>query len=551
MDSTKAPALSKPATSPTIDVKETARPGLAIAKDTKVKVAKIMVTGMTVVTQEELAKILAGYEGKTLTFVELNQLTGDISKYYRDRGYLLARAYLPKQEIKDGKLEVAVLEGKIDKIDINMDEAKRLRKSQVEAIAANLKKEAVAKDSKLERGLLLLNDLPGVNVSSTLTPGSTVGAADLLLKVKESRLITGAVDADNFGNRYTGTYRAGASLNVNDLTGYGDQLSLRGQTGGSGLLLGRVGYNLPVGPNGTKVGISYANMAYELGKDLEILGYEGTSNVLGAYVAHPFIRSRRTNLYGTLGYDYKQMEDESKSVIINDRQVNVVNAGLNGDWRDGIGGGAVNAAGLSLSMGNLDIQDVQARLADTWAGGVPPIPGQRTDGSFSKIRYNLSRMQYLTPRFSTYASLQGQFASGNLDSSEKFSLGGPYGVRAYPQGEAAADEALLVNLELRWDMPLGTRFGIPQLVFFYDFGRVLKLHDEPWYGWQGGNTALLNSYSIDGAGIGFNLTKSEDYVLRAVYARKIRDNAGADSRGNDSDNRDNDNRFWLQMMKQF
>jgi hemolysin activation/secretion protein len=124
-------------------------------------------------------------------------------------------------------------------------------------------------------------------------------------------------------------------------------------------------------------------------------------------------------------------------------------------------------------------------------------------------------------------------------------------VRAYPQGEAAADEALLVNLELRWDLPLDTKYGIPQLVFFYDFGRVLKLHDEPWFGWQGGNTALLNSYSIDGAGIGFNLTKSEDYVLRAVYARKIRDNAGADSRGNDSDNRDNDNRFWLQMMKQF
>ncbi len=551
MDSTKAPALSKPATSPTIDVKETARPGLAIAKDTKVKVAKIMVTGMTVVTQEELAKILAGYEGKTLTFVELNQLTGDISKYYRDRGYLLARAYLPKQEIKDGKLEVAVLEGKIDKVEVNLDEAKRLKRAQVDKLIANLKKEVVAKDSKLERALLLLNDLPGVNVSSTLTPGSTVGAADLLLKVKESRLFTGSVDVDNFGNRYTGIYRAGGSLNVNDLSGYGDQLSLRGQTGGSGLLLGRVGYNIPVGGYGTKVGLSYSNMVYELGKDLEILGYEGNSNVLGAYVAHPFVRSRRTNLYGTLGYDYKQMEDEARSIIINDRQVNVVNVGLNGDWRDGIGGGAVNAAGLSLSMGNLDIQDAQALATDTWASYSPLAAGPRTDGSFNKIRYNLSRMQYLTPSLSAFASLQGQIASGNLDSSEKFSLGGPYGVRAYPQGEAAADEALLVNLELRWDLPLGTKYGIPQLVFFYDFGRVLSLHDEPWYNWQGGNTALLNSYSIDGAGIGFNLTKSEDYMLRAVYARKIRDNAGADSRGNDSDNRDDDNRFWLQMVKQF
>ncbi|OGR07015.1 MAG: hypothetical protein A2520_10610 [Deltaproteobacteria bacterium RIFOXYD12_FULL_53_23] len=543
MDSTKAPALSKPATSPVIDVKEAPRSGLVLSKEAKVKVAKITVTGMTVVTQEELAKILAGYEDKTLTFVELNQLTGDISKYYRDRGYLLARAYLPKQEIKDGKLEVAVLEGKIDKVEVNLDEAKRLRKAQVEALIADLKKEAVAKDSKLERSLLLLNDLPGINVTSTLTPGTSVGAADLLLNVKESRLFSGSVDLDNFGNRYTGVYRAGASLNVNDLSGYGDQLSLRAQTAGSGLLLGRIGYNLPVGSYGTKLGLAYSSLTYELGKDLEILGYEGDSSVLSFYAAHPFVRSRRTNLYGIFGYDYKRMEDEGLGHTINDRQVDVVTFGLNGDWRDGIGGGAVNAAGLSLFKGDLDIQDAVAKATDAQT--------RRTDGSFSKIRYNLSRMQYLTPSLSAFASLQGQFASGNLDSSEKFSLGGPYGVRAYPQGEAAADEALLVNLELRWDLPLDNKYGVPQLVFFYDFGRVLSLYEETWYGWQGSNTALLNSYSIDGAGIGFNLTKTDDYVLRAIYARKIRDNAGRDANGNDSDNRDDDNRFWLQMVKQF
>lgn len=551
MDSTKTPVPSRPPASPAIDVKEAPRPGLALAKEAKVKVSKITVTGMTVVTQAELGKILAGYEGKTLTFVDLNQLTGDISKYYRDRGYLLARAYLPKQEIKDGKLEVAVLEGRIDKVEVNLDEAKRLRKAQVEKLIADLKKEAVAKDSKLERGLMLINDLPGVNVTSTLTPGASVGAADLLLKVKEDRLFTGSVDLDNFGNRYTGSYRAGGSLNVNDLSGYGDQLSLRAQTSGSGLLLGRIGYSLPVGGLGTKVGVSYSNMEYELRKELKVLGYEGDADVFGVYAAHPIIRSRKANLYGTFGYDYKQMEDEGLGQTINDRQVDVATLGLNGDWRDGIGGGAVNSAGLSLSLGNLDIQDAQAKAGDAWVPGIPPLPGPRTDGNYNKIRYNLGRMQYLTPSLSGYFQLQGQFASGNLDSSEKFSLGGPYAVRAYPQGEAAADEALLVNVELRWDLPLSTQYGIPQLVFFYDFGRVLKLNDEPWSGWQGGNTALNNSYSIDGAGLGFNLTKADSYALRAIYARKIRDNAGRDANGNDSDNRDDDNRFWLQMVKQF
>lgn len=543
MDSTKTPTMTKPAASPTIDVKEAVRPGLAMGKDIKIKVSKITVRGNTVVSQVELAKILAGYEGKTLDFTALNQLTGDISKYYRDRGYLLARAYLPKQEIKDGGLEVAVLEGKIGDIKVNMDEVKRLRRTQVDKLIADIKKEAVAKDSKLERSLLLLNDLPGIKVNSTLTPGASVGAADLLINVKEGRLFSGGVDLDNFGNRYTGVYRAGASLNVNDLSGYGDQLSLRAQTAGSGLLLGRIAYNMPVGGQGTKLGIAYTDMTYELGKDLEILDYEGKSSVLSFYAAHPFIRSRRTNLYGTGGYDYKRMEDEGLGLTINDRQVDVLAFGLSGDWRDGLGGGAVNAAGFSLSRGDLDIQDVVAKATDAQTA--------QTDGSYTKIRYNLSRMQYITPMLSAFASLQGQFASGNLDSSEKFILGGPYAVRAYPQGEAAADEALLVNLELRWDLPLDHKYGIPQMIFFYDFGRVLNLHDGPWYGWQGGNANLLNSYSIDGAGLGFNLTKTDNYMLRAIYARKIRDNSGADANGNDSDNRDDDNRFWLQMVKQF
>ncbi|OGQ88248.1 MAG: hypothetical protein A2512_02770 [Deltaproteobacteria bacterium RIFOXYD12_FULL_56_24] len=514
-----------------------------MGKDIKIKVSKITVRGNTVVSQADLAKILSGYEGKTLDFTALNQLTGDISKYYRDRGYLLARAYLPKQEIKDGSLEVAVLEGKIGEIKVNMDEAKRLRRAQVDKLIADIKKEAVAKDSKLERSLLLLNDLPGIKVNSTLTPGASVGAADLLINVKEGRLFSGGVDLDNFGNRYTGVYRAGASLNVNDLSGYGDQLSLRAQTAGSGLLLARIAYNIPVGGQGTKLGIAYTDMTYELGKDLEILDYEGNSSVLSFYAAHPFIRSRRTNLYGTGGYDYKRMKDEGLGLTINDRQVDVLAFGLSGDWRDGLGGGAVNVAGLSLSRGDLDIQDVVAKATDAQTA--------QTDGSYTKIRYNLSRMQYITPMLSAFASLQGQFASGNLDSSEKFILGGPYAVRAYPQGEAAADEALLVNLELRWDLPLDQKYGIPQMIFFYDFGRVLNLHDGPWYGWQGGNANLLNSYSIDGAGLGFNLTKADNYMLRAIYARKIRDNSGADANGNDSDNRNDDNRFWLQMVKQF
>ena len=45
--------------------------------------------------------------------------------------------------------------------------------------------------------------------------------------------------------------------------------------------------------------------------------------------------------------------------------------------------------------------------------------------------------------------MRGQLAFDNLDSSEKMELGGAYGVRAYPEGEAFGDEGYIATAEAR------------------------------------------------------------------------------------------------------
>jgi hemolysin activation/secretion protein len=90
-----------------------------------------------------------------------------------------------------------------------------------------------------------------------------------------------------------------------------------------------------------------------------------------------------------------------------------------------------------------------------------------------------------------WLALAGQQASKNLDSSEKFSLGGPTNVRAYPTGEASGDEGWRGTLELRHSLAASV-----QGVLFYDFGSV-KINKTPF-------AILANDRQLAGAGFGVN-----------------------------------------------
>jgi hemolysin activation/secretion protein len=142
-----------------------------------------------------------------------------------------------------------------------------------------------------------------------------------------------------------------------------------------------------------------------------------------------------------------------------------------------------------------------------------------------------------------YTGVSGQFANTNLDSGEKFSLGGPTALRAYSGGEASGDEGWLANVELRYELP-AFALGQPRLVGFYDVGGI-KLHKDTR------NLSIQtatgrNDYSLSGFGIGAELGKADLYQLRLVWAKKIGDNPGRTITGMNSDGRDLDNQFWLQ-----
>ncbi|MBC7436124.1 MAG: BamA/TamA family outer membrane protein, partial [Bdellovibrionales bacterium] len=111
------------------------------------------------------------------------------------------------------------------------------------------------------------------------------------------------------------------------------------------------------------------------------------------------------------------------------------------------------------------------------------------NGSYSKLGWSLSRLQRINNDAQVWFVLTGQQAHKNLDSSEKFSLGGPTSVRAYPTGEASGDEGYRGTLELRQSLAANVQGSV-----FYDFGSV-KINKTPF-------AATPNSKHLAGAGFG-------------------------------------------------
>lgn len=497
------------------------------ADSTTLQVNSLRLTGQSLYSEAELLGVTGFTAGEELSLPQLQQMASRIATFYHQKGYFVAQAYLPAQEIEQGAVTIAVVEGRYG--DINVRNQSNLSDRQAASSLSGLNSGEVIESSALENRLLLLSDTPGVNVRSTLVPGASVGAADLIVDVVPGDRVNGSIDADNGGNYYTGEYRLGATLNINNLAGQGDVATLRALTTFEGLNYGRAAYQMQFGR--MTAGVAYSRMEYELGREFSDLDANGTADIASVFASYPLIRSRRSNLYAQVGYDYKTFEDRIDVIpVVTDKNIHVLMTTLRGDHRDDFGRGGVTAAGLTWSTGVLDIETPETRAADALTA--------RTNGDYNKLGLYVMRLQNISDRVSLYGSVSGQLASKNLDSSEQMSLGGMYGVRAYPQGEAFGDEGYLATVEARYLLAqLSDRqLGQVHLIGFVDGGSV-TVNKDPWDGSD-------NTRTLSGAGVGVNWVDTNNFSVKASYAHKLGNEeatAAPDSSG----------RFWVQLVKYF
>ncbi|WP_114195197.1 ShlB/FhaC/HecB family hemolysin secretion/activation protein [Edaphovirga cremea] len=430
-----------------------------------VMVNAFTLSGNSLFSNDILLSQLRELTGRALTLAQLNEAALRITTFYQQHGYVLNRAYLPEQEVENGVVTIAILEAHYG--DIKTENSSHLADATINRLLGRLTPDAPIETGKLQQTLLLLNDTPGVQARSVLLTSNKPGAADLLVEANPAPWFNGSIDLDNFGGSYTGKNRLSGDISINSPLGLGDQLRLRGLASDERQHYYFLAYDAPVNRWFTRLGASYSTMDYTLGKDFADLDAHGNARVASAYVSQPLYRSRTLTIGSQLQFDNKRLRDDinlfdSKS----HKRSQLWTASLNANSQDGLGGGGLNYVSVSVSNGNLDITDPTTAQNDSRTA--------HTEGNFSKFNLSALRLQALSERWSFYTQLSSQLASKNLDSSEKFSLGGVNGVRAYTSGDTSGDQGWMVNFELRYAITPAWQWKT-----FYDYGAV-KTNKSPW-----------------------------------------------------------------------
>ncbi|MGY2374296.1 porin [Pseudomonas sp. SDO524_S393] len=463
----------------------------------QLQVKRFVVKGNRELGDTPIQSALQPYVGKTLGLDGLREAAAQVTALYRARGYLVARAYLPAQDIQNGQVTVAVSEGIIGQVSAVPDSNVRLRPGVQQQFVNALPSGTIIREQDLERVLLRLSDITGVSVHAILRPSKQPGAADIVLKLSEMTAWTARAAIDNYGNYYTGSNRLTSNISLNDALGFGESFTATSQNSFEGLDIKGVGYQQPLGATGISVGANYAELDYSIGKNLKGLDASGTAEVSSVFINSALLRSRDSNISLNLAEDHRRFEDSAGGFTVNKSAV-FRSATLYGNWRDDWQGS--NAWSLSYGIGDLDKKTPADAALDALTADAA--------GRYKKANASFSRLQYLGGGFSLFGSLTGQWADKNLDSSEKLSLGGPNGVRAYPVGEVAGDEGVLGRLELR--KYLGRFSGaIAEGTLFADAGKV-TVNKNPWDNSE-------NTLTRYGYGVGLNLYH-RDLVMNASLA---------------------------------
>lgn len=526
--------VQKPSRLPEIKMEEEGVPRLT-GEGIKFQLKSIVFEGNTVFSSEELQKVVAGYIGQTVEVAKLTEIADAITAYYAKAGYFLTRAYLPPQTIKDGTVLIRIREGRLGEIIIEGN--KRYSSALINNTLKIIRERGAVCTEDVERGLLLLMDYPALTVKATFKAGKQPGTTDIVLTVTEGRPFDFALDYDNFGSRFVSGDRFGATLSVYDTIAEGDALSLRGVTGSTGvdgLFYGRAEYVLPLGYKGTRLGVFYTHLQYELGQSLASLDASGRSDGGGIWMNHPLMRSRNYNWFVEGGFDANDVTQKVAGQTSGKDNIRNAHLGTTFQWLDSFDGSNTVSARYYRGFAGV--------LGGTERGTADTIR-INTEMAYNKVEGSLARIQRLPVGFSLLLNGHGQWSNDRLPSSEEFHLGGAGTVRGYAQGERSGDTGLAATAELRipvlglqdkrwFGRTVGDTF---QFAVFYDYGKVW-ITDAA----QNGEQADDN-LDMAGAGAGIRLAFTPYVRFKLDWAKSV---GGTDP----LDKSDKDSGIWTAQL---
>ena len=507
------------------------------AEADKVSIKQFKFKGHRVLSEADLQEAVAPLLNRRISIAELKTCTDLISALYRKKGYV-ASASLPEQDITEGLVLIDIVEavfGGVKFDGVYKRDFIRVKPSVIERyIQAAAPKGVVLNQDKLDQGLQLLDGLAGIKVTTTLQAGQADGSTDLLLKVKDQPLLSSNVTLDNSGGRQTGREKLTAMLGVASPFGYGDTINLTALHS-QGTDYARVAYSLPVGAKGWQLGFNATYMQYDvILTDFASQNPNGYSSTFGLNAQYPLFRNKTSKLNINVEADKKQFTNKSTplhtEIRSSDYGIQVYALTLSAEHNDGWLASAQTTASVNLGAGKVNLNGSANQVDD--------LAAAHTDGNYARLRWSLARNQFLSDTLVLSVSGSGQFADSNLDSSEKFYLGGLNGVRAYPTSEGSGSAGHMAIVELRKYLP--NNFTVAS---FVDHGHIKQYEINSKA--NGQVNAENNAYSLKGYGASLAWQGPYRTHVKATYAHRFGHNPNPTNTGNDQDGSKRYDVLWL------
>lgn len=462
----------QPSVSPRVEVKDLVVQKAPEGADKITFVLKdINIEGSTVYDPAALKSLFSSKVGSTVSLADMYVLANDMTTKYRNDGYILTQVIIPPQTIDGGQIKFRVVEGYVGSVIVTGDE-KFGALDQIRAYAEKIKTDKALNVDDLERYLLLINDLPGVEARSVLSPSTNqVGAADLQVIIKRD-LYDASLSVDNFGSRYLGPLQATAVGSLNSYFQQNERLSFQAVYAPSPdvhpeLAFGSVIYNQPITEEGTTLELVGSYTATNPGYTLEDFDVTGRSKFLSATVEHPFIRSRSTNLYGHVGFDVRGVTSTNNIEDPRKDDIRALRIGGRAELLDTFLGAGINSASLEMGQG--------LEILGSSTNDSPNLSRANGRPDFTKFEAELQRLQRITDDVNLLIGAHGQYSADHLLSSEQFGVGGQSYGRGYDSSEIVGDKGFAGKIEVQWKEPVHTDFfQTYQLYGFVDAGRVFN-----------------------------------------------------------------------------
>lgn len=460
------------------------------ASATTLTVKSFNFVGNSLFDAATLGAQIASYQNRPLTLAQLYDAADLIGKYYVSRGYLLASAVLPAQNVTDGTVTIEVIEGRIEKL--SFTGLKSYQPADLEEYLPHIVG-SIYRGEAFEKGLRNIDELPGLTGKAVLKPGTAYGTTDIVVETTEKRF-EGQAFIDNSGRESVGERRMAVSVTANNPSGVGDSISVLGLRSTNDNLQYLYGaYAIPVGVSGARASFSYGYARFAL--DGVTSGLTGSNRTARADLSIPLVRSAANRFLVGLG---------------------VLNTNANSDF-----------SGVALTQTKLTVAELSGNFAHTWdSKAVTQLTGNigsnfksytpvRTDGQAFRLESDLQHFQPLPFGFQVFGRTTLVYSPDPLPDTQQFALGGPASVRGYAPSEVRGDWGYFGSLTVRRPFAVAKVVIGPRI--FGDAGRVRQ------------HTAGVDEVSLSSVGAGADVNY-KNANLKLDYAVPLDGRATSDGR---------------------